>query len=249
MKPIKRKFTPVRMLDVLTEIKILCKRNEFLPKIYCKKQPSIWHFTRVLIQKGVLKKEKEQYKWIGGEPNVEMAKAVIDSVNEYNQIKKVERESKIQNTEKFVAESIEFPTSDILVTSSNNDVEPIKQPFENLAYAINKHLKKEIDNANLKISFVEKENRKLIDDNNSNIHRIASILYEYENLKKQLEDYEFEISDLLKENENLKHQIHEIEHKKSKAFDENLEQIKQLIVAKPIPRKVKLLGITILKIE
>ena len=199
MKPIKRKFTPVRMLDVLTEIKILCKRNEFLPKTYCKKQPSIWHFTRVLIQKGVLKKEKEQYKWIGGEPNVEMAKAVIDSVNEYNQIKKVERESKIQNTEKFVAESIEFSPFD-------NVIESIEQPIESLSYTI-------------------------------------------KDLKKQLEDYEFEISDLLKENENLKHQIHEIEHKKSKAFDENLEQIKQLIVAKPIPRKVKLLGITILKIE
>lgn len=199
MKPIKRKFTPVRMLDVLTEIKILCKRNEFLPKTYCKKQPSIWHFTRVLIQKGVLKKEKEQYKWIGGEPNVEMAKAVIDSVNEYNQIKKVERESKIQNTEKFIDESIEFSPFD-------NVIESIEQPIESLSYTI-------------------------------------------KDLKKQLQDYEFEISDLLKENENLKHQIHEIERKKSKSFDENLEQIKQLIVAKPIPRKVKLLGITILKIE
>ena len=199
MKPIKRKFTPVRMLDVLTEIKILCKRNEFLPKTYCKKQPSIWHFTRVLIQKGVLKKEKEQYKWIGGEPNVEMAKAVIDSVNEYNQIKKVERESKIQNTEKFVAESIEFSPFD-------NVIESIEQPIESLSYTI-------------------------------------------KDLKNLLQDYEFEISDLLKENENLKHQIHEIERKKSKSFDENFEQIKQLIVEKPISRKVKLLGITILKIE
>jgi len=208
MKPIKRKFTPVRMLDVLTEIKILCKRNEFLPKTYCKKQPSIWHFTRVLIQKGVLKKEKDQYKWIGGEPNVEMAKGVIDSVNEYNQIKKVERESKVQNNENVV---VEIPmTNQELMTSYYSE----SKEFQLKNYQLQEQI-------------------------------LA--------IKKELEDYEFEISDLLKENENLKHQIHQFLKIKSKPFDEifeaDIEQKKELVLEKPIPKKVKLFGITILKIE
>jgi len=203
MKPIKRKFTPVRMLDVLTEIKILCKRNEFLPKTYCKKQPSIWHFTRVLIQKGVLKKEKDQYKWIGGEPNVEMAKGVIDSVNEYNQIKKVERESKVQNKENVV---VEIPMT---IAEQLTGIIGIDAEIE-----IQKKLKEEISQ-----------------------------------LKKDNELYQGFIKNLLDKNADLEIELENIKVKKSKSLNQKVEEIKTLPIEKPAPKKVKLFGITILKIE
>jgi hypothetical protein len=203
MKPIKRKFTPVRMLDVLTEIKILCKRNDFLPKNYCKKQPSIWHFTRVLIQKGVLKKEKDQYKWIGGEPNVEMAKGVIDSVNEYNQIKKVERESKVQNKENVV---VEIPMT---IAEQLTGIIGIDAEIE-----IQKKLKEEISQ-----------------------------------LKKENELFQGFIKNLINENTNLEIELENIKAKKSKSLNQKVEEIKTLPIEKPAPKKVKLFGITILKIE
>jgi len=203
MKPIKRKFTPVRMLDVLTEIKILCKRNDFLPKNYCKKQPSIWHFTRVLIQKGVLKKEKDQYKWIGGEPNVEMAKGVIDSVNEYNQIKKVERESKVQNKENVV---VEIPMT---IAEQLTGIIGIDAEIE-----IQKKLKEEISQ-----------------------------------LKKDNELYQGFIKNLLDKNADLEIELENIKVKKSKSLNQKVEEIKTLPIEKPAPKKVKLFGITILKIE
>jgi len=203
MKPIKRKFTPVRMLDVLTEIKILCKRNEFLPKNYCKKQPSIWHFTRVLIQKGVLKKEKDQYKWIGGEPNVEMAKGVIDSVNEYNQIKKGERESKVQNKQNVV---VEIPMT---IAEQLTGIIGIDAEIE-----IQKKLKEEISQ-----------------------------------LKKDNELYQGFIKNLLDKNADLEIELENIKVKKSKSLNQKVEEIKTLPIEKPAPKKVKLFGITILKIE
>jgi hypothetical protein len=101
MKTTKRPYTPVRVMDMLTEIKILCKRNQFVPKNYSEKEPSIWHFVRVLVAKGVLSKKHGVYKWVGGEPNFEMSKAVMEQVQAYAKAKTEESRLRKKNTQKF----------------------------------------------------------------------------------------------------------------------------------------------------
>lgn len=192
MKTIKRRFTPVRVLDILTEIKILCKRNEFVPKTYSEKQPSVWHFTRALIKKGVLLKERGEYKWTGGEPNIEMAKGIIDFINEYNRRTREEYKAKIEKIKNATPEPIDF------------------QPFNDLQM----------------LQFEEPKT-------------VVEISEEYsdtiKDLKKQIHQYELDISELLKENEHLRYLIHQTQEAREEK--------------KSTPKKVKFLGFTILKIE
>jgi hypothetical protein len=238
MKTTKRPYTLVRVMDMLTEIKILCKRNLFTPKSYSEKEPSIWHFVRVLVAKGVLSKINGTYKWIGGEPNFEMSKVVTEQVQAYGKAKTKESLLRKKNTQKFsdslnatnIMESldvqeIEYPKEDTIQKGENifKEIPMTIQERMTDYYSLSKEL--ELKNSQLE-------------------EQILAI-------KKELEDYEFQISDLLKENENLKHQIHEIFGKKSKSLNQKVEEIKTLPIEieKPAPRKVKLLGITILKIE
>jgi hypothetical protein len=225
----KQKFTPKRMLDVLNEINILCNKNEFLPKNYCKKQPSVWHFTRVLIKMGVLSKVNQEYIWNSGEPNIQMAKHVIDLSNQYYKNKKEQYRAKIKNTQKLIPETIEFPTSEFPLELER--YEPIKEDLvdikEDYSSAL-KDFKEDLDEANAKISILRVQNKELFNNN-------SSLLNTNKDLEKQLAEYELEVSDLLKGNGELKYQI-----------DKMQEAQKQ---KKSKHRKVKFLGITIFKIE
>ena len=122
MKITKRPYNVVRIMDMLTEIKILCKRNQFIRKNFAEKEPSVSQFLRVLMIRGIMAKNKSQYKWIGGEPNYEMSKSILDEVQEYMKVKKQQSLLRKKNTQTFVAESIDFPPFE-------NIQEPIEKPI------------------------------------------------------------------------------------------------------------------------
>jgi hypothetical protein len=266
MKTTKRPYTPVRVMDMLTEIKILCKRNQFVPRNFSEKEPSIWHFVRVLVAKGVLSKNLGVYKWIGGEPNFEMSKAVMEQVQEYAKARKEESLLRKKNAQKLVAEHIEFPTLDDVTTPIEQPIETIKEkPIVNYK-KITKELQKEIVSLHSKIQSIETENE-------SHLLKIRSIenfahqnvqlriigekntaqLIKYENYVKQLaeeiSEYREKISALSFKNKELEKQLNEILGSKSIVLEQEIEEMKKLIEAKPNTRKIKLFGITILKIE
>lgn len=223
------RFTSNRMLEVLTEIQILCRRRKFLPTNYCKKQPSVWHFTRVLIEKGVLIKIKGQYKWIGVDANEQMAKDVIYKVNEYNRKNKERFRARNEIIEKVSTETIQFPPSEVLPELEL--YKPIKEDLvdiqEDYLSAL-KDLKEDLDEANAKISIFRVQNKELFTNN-------SLLLDTKQDLKKQLAEYELDISELLKENGELKYQI------------DKMQEVRQEKKSKQ--RKVKFLGITIFKID
>jgi ribosomal protein L9 len=230
-----RRFTPVKIFEILTDVKNLCEKNEFLPKNYCKKEPSIWHITRVLVKKGILVRKNNEYIWESISPNMEMARAVIKEYLSYAKFMKEQRqENHKTKKEKFVAEKIEFlPLNDNLV--AERPIENLQKPFDLLEHFeyVNK-IKTEneqlmLENLELKANI----NNLFIDlqKKDSEIERRGKILHKFEN---ELNDNEEEISDLSTSYKQLKKQI---------------EQIKTLSIEKPTPKKVKLFGMTILKIE
>lgn len=225
----KPRFTPNRMLNVLNEMHTLCKRRNFFPNIYVQKQPSVWHFTRALRKNGVVVKVYGQYKWVGGEPNNEMANSVLEYVREYNRTNREKREVEIQNTRKSIPEMIDFTTSEVL--PELEFYEPIKEDLVDIhqeCLSALKDFKEDLDEANLKIASLKEQNKELFTNN-------SLLLDTKQNLKKQLAEYELEVSNLLKQNGELKYQI------------DKTQEVRQEKKSKQ--RKVKFLGITIFKID
>jgi hypothetical protein len=255
MKTTKRPYTPVRVMDMLTEIKILCKRNQFVPKNYSEKEPSIWHFVRVLVAKGVLSKSHGVYKWVGGEPNFEMSKAVMEQVQAYAKAKKEESLLRKKNTEKFIAEKIEFPPIENIQKPINESIKNELEPIESSDKVRNKNKLLREENNNIKAELKkQKENfRSLL---NELVERKDIILVK----EKEIKNYLSTISSLEQENQrmffenlSLTQKVNNINSKTNYSVNENLQQeieeIKTLPIEKEAPKKVKLFGITILKIE
>jgi len=189
-----KKFTPAKMFEILTEIKNLCKNNEFFPKNYITKEPSVYHILRVLIKKGIVVRGYNEYIWVGIDPHINMARAVIKEYRNNSNIAREEYEQrrKAENV-KSIPEMIEFPPREVL---PEIHYEPIKEGV--VEYKI--------------------EDLRTIGD-----------------LRKQLAEYELEVSGLLKQNAELKYQI------------DKMQELRQEKKSKH--RKVKFLGITIFKIE
>lgn len=202
MEVTRKRHTPENMLRILREIEDLCDKGQLVPK-YCRPEiPAIYNILMVLIEKGVVSKKIGKYTWIGGNPNIYMAKEVIKENQKYQfQLleKRVEREKNTQNYLKSL--------------NSKNVMESSK--LEEIQYETN-------------IEFLIEKEPEVVDKQEEYLEVI-------QDLKKQLNEYEIELSELLKENENLIYKI-----------DKN-QQVREQ--KKSNPRKVKFLGITIFKIE
>jgi hypothetical protein len=71
------KFTPQYVLNMLQEVKRLSDQDRFNSTQFKKKYPSFYTFRKILITKGLLRKEKGNEKWISIEPNIIMAKSIV----------------------------------------------------------------------------------------------------------------------------------------------------------------------------
>lgn len=71
------KFTPNYVLNMLQEVKRLSDQDRFNSTQFKKKYPSFYTFRKILITKGLLRKEKGKEKWISIEPNIIMAKSIV----------------------------------------------------------------------------------------------------------------------------------------------------------------------------
>ena len=69
--------TPQSVLEMLQEIKSLSDQDKFYSSKFLIKYPSFYQYRGILIRKGLFEKKLGREKWIGIEPNLVMAKAII----------------------------------------------------------------------------------------------------------------------------------------------------------------------------
>ena len=89
--------TPQSILEMLQEIKILSDQDKFSSSKFLIKYPSFYQYRGILIKKGLFEKKLGREKWVGIEPNLVMAKAIIKLKTEHSRqlqekrsIKKIE---------------------------------------------------------------------------------------------------------------------------------------------------------------
>lgn len=240
MKTTKERLTPETVLIIINEIKSSIDGGNFLPKNHRPKTPSIYNILRVLLDKGVVSKKRGIYLWTGGQPNIYMATEVLKIHKIYVKESTEQRFIRQENIQKFLDD---LKNQNVMESLDVQEIEyPKEHPIQK-GENIFKEIPMTIQERMTDYFSISKE----LELKNSQLEeQILAI-------KKELEDYKFEISELLKVNENLKHQIYQLVGVKSKPFDEifeaDIEEEKGLVEEKPAPKKVKLFGITILKIE
>lgn len=250
------KYKPVKVLEILTEVKNLCDEMNFLPKNYRKKESAIYNFLRVLLKKGIVTRVNNEYFWNGIAPNIDMAKAVVKEYLAYLKVLRENREEKNENSKQiFVAEKIEFPPIENIQKPINESIKNELEPIESSDKVRNKNKLLREENNNIKAELKkQKENfRSLL---NELVERKDTILVK----EKEIKNYLSTISSLEQENQrmffenlSLTQKVNNINSKTNYSVNESLQQeieeIKTLPIEKEAPKKVKLFGFTILKIE
>jgi hypothetical protein len=74
----KTKFTPQYVLEMLQKVKTLSDLNRFNSAKFVTSYPSFYSFRKILTEKGLFQKKLNKEKWIGIEPNLIMAKAIVE---------------------------------------------------------------------------------------------------------------------------------------------------------------------------
>jgi hypothetical protein len=86
--------TPQSILEMLQEIKSLSDQDKFHSSKFLIKYPSFYQYRGILIRKGLFEKKLGREKWIGIEPNLVMAKAIIKLQLEHSRQLKEKRSMK-----------------------------------------------------------------------------------------------------------------------------------------------------------
>lgn len=86
--------TPQSVLEMLQEIKSLSDQDKFHSSKFLIKYPSFYQYRGILIRKGLFEKKLGREKWIGIEPNLVMAKAIIKLKIEHSRQLKEKRSIK-----------------------------------------------------------------------------------------------------------------------------------------------------------
>jgi hypothetical protein len=86
--------TPQSILEMLQEIKSLSDQDKFHSSKFLIKYPSFYQYRGILIRKGLFEKKLGREKWVGIEPNLVMAKAIIKLQLEHSRQLKEKRSMK-----------------------------------------------------------------------------------------------------------------------------------------------------------
>ena len=263
MKTTKKRLTPETVLIIINEIKASIDDGNFLPKNHRPKTPSIYNVLRVLLDKGVVSKKRGIYLWTGGQPNIYMATEVLKINKIYLKESTEQRFIRQENLQKFLddlnnqnvmesldVQEIEYPKEHSIEESIGNE-EPIEDKIRN------------------KNKLLREENNKIKDELKKQKDNFSSLLNELVERKdiissneKEIKKYQSTISRLEEENQKmffenltLTQKVNYINSKTNYSVNESLQQeieeIKTLPIEieKPTLKKVKLFGLTILKIE
>jgi hypothetical protein len=86
--------TPQSILEMLQEIKSLSDQDKFYSSKFLINYPSFYQYRGILIRKGLFEKKLGREKWVGIEPNLVMAKAIIKLKIEHSRQLKEKRSIK-----------------------------------------------------------------------------------------------------------------------------------------------------------
>jgi len=152
--------TPQSILEMLQEIKSLSDQDKFHSSKFLIKYPSFYQYRGILIRKGLFEKKLGREKWVGIEPNLVMAKAIIKlkiehsrQLKEKRSIKKDELFDGHQDNVNFMGYlPYKFVGGKEIVISDENEDTAFLVNSENMKELIdsNSSLKKQLEDLNKK---------------------------------------------------------------------------------------------------
>jgi DNA repair exonuclease SbcCD ATPase subunit len=152
--------TPQSVLEMLQEIKSLSDQDKFYSSKFLINYPSFYQYRGILIRKGLFEKKLGREKWIGIEPNLVMAKAIIKlkiehsrQLKEKRSIKKDELFDGHQDNVNFMGYlPYKFVGGKEIVISDENEDTAFLVNSENMKELIdsNSSLKKQLEDLNKK---------------------------------------------------------------------------------------------------
>jgi hypothetical protein len=158
--------TPQSILEMLQEIKSLSDQDKFHSSKFLIKYPSFYQYRGILIRKGLFEKKLGREKWVGIEPNLVMAKAIIKLQLEHSRQLKEKRSMKkdeLFDDYPFNNNSIDatFPikiddNKDILISDKTEDTAFLVTSEEmKILTDSNSSLKQQLEDLNKKYSSEE----------------------------------------------------------------------------------------------
>jgi DNA repair exonuclease SbcCD ATPase subunit len=157
--------TPQSVLEMLQEIKSLSDQDKFYSSKFLINYPSFYQYRGILIRKGLFEKKLGREKWIGIEPNLVMAKAIIKlkiehsrQLKEKRSIKKDELFDGHQDNVNFMGYlPYKFVGGKEIVISDENEDTAFLVNSENMKELIdsNSSLKQQLEDLNKKYSSEE----------------------------------------------------------------------------------------------
>ena len=142
------KFTPEYVLEMLKEIKTLCDQNKFNSIQFSKVYSSYLTFGKILESKGIFLNKTGKPTWIGVEPNLIMAKAVLRIF--------LENKKQIAEKKKQIAENKKMDS----ISKEEYEIDSKKMPYIESLEKENSELKLKLQDLKENISDVIKVSEK-----------------------------------------------------------------------------------------
>lgn len=168
------KFTPEYVLEMLKEIKTLCDQNKFNSIQFSKVYSSYLTFGKILESKGIFLNKTGKPTWIGVEPNLIMAKAVLRIF--------LENKKQIAEKKKQIAENKKMDS----ISKEEYEIDSNKMPYIESLEKENSELKLKLRDLKENISDVIKISKKETEIKDKKISELEVIIVEAKNANTSL---------------------------------------------------------------
>ena len=168
------KFTPEYVLEMLKEIKTLCDQNKFNSIQFSKVYSSYLTFGKILESKGIFLNKTGKPTWIGVEPNLIMAKAVLRIF--------LENKKQIAEKKKQIAENKKMDS----ISKEEYEIDSKKMPYIESLEKENSELKLKLQDLKENISDVIKVSEKETEIKDKKISELEFVIVELKNANGSL---------------------------------------------------------------
>jgi hypothetical protein len=239
--------TPQSILEMLQEIKSLSDQDKFHSSKFLINYPSFYQYRGILIRKGLFEKKLGREKWVGIEPNLVMAKAIIKLKTEHSrQLKEKRSIKKDELFDDYPFNDYPFNTNLIDNTFPITIVDDkdilISDKIEDTAYLVTSEKMKELIDSNSSLTqqleeLNKKENSELklklqnLKEKDEKISELKSVIIEAkkanDSLVNQLGKYQnqqfFDRDNLTSKNTYLNEKTNDLTLEIVKFRDENIK--------------------------
>jgi len=140
--------TPQSILEMLQEIKSLSDQDKFHSSKFLINYPSFYQYRGILIRKGLFEKKLGREKWVGIEPNLVMAKAIIKLKTEHSRQLKEKRSIKKDELFDGHKDNVNFMGCLPYNFVGGGKEIPISDKTEDTAFLVNSENMKELIDSN-----------------------------------------------------------------------------------------------------